>query len=81
MALRARNFSYSQSFLEKDIPYMKFKVIFEFKHDFTFVLKEYLKYETKRDQFIEYDRSFVFGDTYTNGELDCSRKISDFLHG
>ena len=28
VALRALNFSYSQPFLERDIPYMKFKVIF-----------------------------------------------------
>ena len=64
----------------KDFAYMKFKVQFT---DFTailfFLLKEYLKYETKREEFVEYDRSFIIGGTYEHEELDCARKISIFL--
>ena len=64
----------------KDFAYMRFKVNFtNFTTILLFVLKEYLKYETQRDQFVEYDRSFIIGDTYAHDELNCARNISIFL--
>ena len=42
-------------------------------------MKEYLKYETKRDEFVEYDRSYVIGETFLQGELDCARQFPIFV--
>ena len=39
-----------------------------------------MKYQTKRDQFVEYDRSYDIGGNFEHGELDCTRKTSHFLH-
>ena len=41
-------------------------------------MKKYLKDETKRDQFVEYDRSIIIGENFKQGELDCVRKVSDW---
>ena len=78
VALRARDFYYPQPYLLKQIPYIKFKVIIRlFWIGYILSIKDYLKHKTKRDEFVEYDRSYTIGESFEQGELDCARKISN----